>query len=103
VVFHPSQPAPRLSDLARVHPADRTLQNLLGTLSAKLELCSRLPVFEYEASAEGHNEIAAALARLTALERQSFADLLLCLRDHLDATVPGSRVSATMPVPERRA
>jgi hypothetical protein len=101
--FPSSQPAPRLSDLARVHPADRTLQNLLGTLSAKLELCSRLPVFEYEATTEGHTEVAGVLAHLAALERQSFGDLLLCLRDHLDATIPDRHVSATVPVPERHS
>jgi hypothetical protein len=88
VVSNPSNPGPRLSDLARVHPADRTLQNLLGTLSAKLELCSRLPIFEYEANSEGHNACAAAFQDLAANERQTFNDLLVCLRNHLDATVP---------------
>jgi hypothetical protein len=88
VVSNSSTPGRRLSDLARVHPADRTLQNLLGTLSAKLELCSRLPIFEYEASTEGHTACANAFQELAAVERQSFADLLVCLRLHLDATVP---------------
>lgn len=87
----PRRGAPRLSELARVHPADRTLQNLLGTLSAKLELCSRLPVFEYEANAEGHSVCAAAFKHLAAMEQQSFNDLLVCLRLHLDATVPAPK------------
>jgi hypothetical protein len=78
----------RLSDLARVHPADRTLQNLLGTLSAKLELCSRLPVFEYEAGTEDHREVALVFEHLAAQERQTFNELLICLRHYLDANVP---------------
>jgi hypothetical protein len=97
VVSNTSPTGRRLSDLARVHPADRTLQNLLGTLSAKLELCSRLPIFEYEASSEGHTVCATAFQDLAALERQSFNELLLCLRQHLDATVPDPRASATTP------
>jgi hypothetical protein len=94
VVSNTSSTGRRLSDLARVHPADRTLQNLLGTLSAKLELCSRLPIFEYEASSEGHTVCATAFQDLAAIERQSFNDLLLCLRQHLDATVPDPRTAA---------
>jgi hypothetical protein len=93
VVSNTSPTGRRLSDLARVHPADRTLQNLLGTLSAKLELCSRLPIFEYEASSEGHTVCATAFQDLAAIERQSFNDLLLCLRQHLDATVPDPRAT----------
>ena len=37
----------RLSDLRRGQPADTTLRNLLGVLSAKLELCASLPVSSY--------------------------------------------------------
>ena len=75
---------PRLSELARVHPGDRTLQNLLGTLSAKLEMCSRLPVYEYEAASEGHEASAVAFHELAAQERRAFNNLLACLRVHLD-------------------
>jgi hypothetical protein len=67
-----------------VQPADRTLQNLLGTLSAKLEMCSRLPVYEYEAATEGHEASAVAFHELAELERRSFNNLLGCLRVHLD-------------------
>ena len=80
----PSRASRRLSDLARVHPADRTLQNLLGTLSAKLEMCSRLPVYEYEASSEGYNAAALAFHELAEQEQRSFTNLLSCLRVHLD-------------------
>jgi hypothetical protein len=103
VVSNTSPTGRRLSDLARVHPADRTLQNLLGTLSAKLELCSRLPIFEYEASSEGHTVCAAAFQDLAAMEQQSFNDLLICLRQHLDATVPDSRESAQAQAPAAKA
>lgn len=84
VVSNPPTSGRRLSELARVHPADRTLQNLLGTLSAKLEMCSRLPVYEYEAATEGHEASAVAFHELAELERRSFNNLLACLRVHLD-------------------
>jgi hypothetical protein len=84
VVSNQSSGGARLSDLARVHPADRTLQNLLGTLNAKLEMCSRLPVYEYEAASEGHDASAIAFHELAELERRTFNNLLTCLRVHLD-------------------
>jgi hypothetical protein len=75
-----------LQDLRRAQPADATLQNLLGVLSAKLELCARLPIFEYEAGAEGHDDCADAFRVLADTERASFNALLDCLRRHLRAT-----------------
>jgi hypothetical protein len=75
-----------ISDLRGAQPADATLQNLLGVLSAKLELCSRLPIYEYEAGNEGHELPAAAFRRLAEIERQSFNELLECLHRHLDDT-----------------
>lgn len=80
----PSTPGQRLSDLARVHPADRTLQNLLGTLSAKLELLGRLPVYEYEAAIEGRDASVIAFRELAEVERRTFNNLLGCLRVQLD-------------------
>lgn len=98
VVSNPPNAGRRLSELARTHPADRTLQNLLGILSAKLEMCSRLPVYEYEASSEGHAASAMAFHELAEAERRSFNNLLTCLRVHLDeveraaaATTRGAR------------
>jgi hypothetical protein len=85
VVGEPSPPAPRLSDLTRAHPADRTLQNLLGILNAKLDLCARLPIYEYEAASEGFGAPAATFNELMATERRSFEQVLACLREHLDA------------------
>jgi hypothetical protein len=90
VVSEPSPPrsARRLSDLSAAHPADRTLENLLRTLTAKLDLCARLPVYEYEADSEGHVASAAAFQQLGSYERQSFDELLQCLRRHLDEAAP---------------
>jgi hypothetical protein len=81
-----SAAARSLQDLRRAQPADATLQNLLGVLSAKLELCGRLPVFEYEADAEGHADCVQAFRTLAEQERASFHALLDCLRRHLQAT-----------------
>lgn len=78
------RPARRLSDLSASHPADRTLENLLRTLIAKLDLCARLPVYEYEADGEGHAHGAEAFQRLVIHERRSFEELLQCLRRHLE-------------------
>jgi hypothetical protein len=84
-----------ISDLRGAQPADATLQNLLTVLSAKLELCSRLPIYEYEAGNEGHDSSAAAFRALAEMERRSFNDLLACLRVHLEET--------TRPDPPTRA
>jgi hypothetical protein len=84
-VAPPSQSASgRLSDLKAAVPADRTLQNLLGLVSAKLDVCSRLPIFEYEAENEGHETSAAVFREIAEQERRSFSNLLACLRLHLD-------------------
>jgi hypothetical protein len=74
----------RLSDLRRAQPADATLRNLLGVVSAKLELCASLPVFEWEAGSEGYEECAAAFRSLAEAERRSCSDVLDRLREHLD-------------------
>ena len=74
----------RLSDLRRAQPADATLRNLLGVVSAKLELCASLPVFEWEAGSEGYDDCAAAFRSLAEAERQSCSDVLDRLREHLD-------------------
>jgi hypothetical protein len=78
----------RLSDLRTAHAAGATLQNLLSALSAKIDACSRLKVFEYEAGSEGHAQCAAAFRTLAETERQSFHILLACLRQHLDEVSP---------------
>jgi hypothetical protein len=74
----------RLSDLRRAQPADATLKNLIGVLNTKLELCSHLPVFAWEASNEGCEESAVALRTLAEMERRSCAAVIDCLRDYLE-------------------
>src|SRR3954449_10045897 len=104
VVTDPSAPRPsrRLSDLTAAHPADRTLENLLRTLTAKLDLCARLPVFEYEADAEGHHASADAFERLAISERHSFEELLRNLRNHLDE-LPAIRAEQARGVREEQS
>jgi len=94
-VLHPdeSNASRRLNDLRRAQPGDPTLQNLLGILSAKLELCARLPIFEYEAGSQGHEACARAFRRLGELERQSFNEVLACLRQHLDESTTARGVA----------
>lgn len=92
-MLHPdetSSAARRLSDLRKAQPGDPTLQNLLGVLTAKLELCARLPIYEYEAGTQGHHAAVAAFRRLAEVERDSFNDILDCLRQHLDVTTAGT-------------
>jgi hypothetical protein len=84
VVSNVSSTRQRLSEMARVQPADRTLQNLLSVLTAQLDMCCRLPVYEYEAATEGHEASAVAFHELCEVERRSFNNLLTCLRLHLD-------------------
>jgi len=74
----------RISDLRRAHPADASLENLLNTLTGKIEACARLAVFEYEADSEGHPALARVFHELAGTERESFNTLLTCLRRHLD-------------------
>ena len=76
--------ARRLTELRRAHPADATLQNLLAALGSKLEFCTRLPVYEYEASTEGYKDCARAFEVLAHAERAHVAELLKILRTHLD-------------------
>jgi hypothetical protein len=73
-----------LGDLRRAQPVDSSLRNLLGILSAKLELFAYLPVFEYEAAVEGNENFAAAFQTLAEHERRTFDELLACLRVHLN-------------------
>ena len=49
---------------------DQTFQNLLRALTLNLELRSRLRVFEFEASQDGHAETAELFRRLRYIERQ---------------------------------
>jgi hypothetical protein len=85
----------RISDLRRAHAADATLENLLRTLTEKMQACSTLAVFEYEAGNEGHEALASAFHDLGATERESFTLLLDLLRQHLNDLPARPRVSAS--------
>jgi hypothetical protein len=91
-VLHPddSRAARRLNDLRASQPGDPTLQNLIAVLTAKLELCSRLPIYEYEAGSQGYDGSARAFRRLAEEERRTFDDLVDTLRQHIDDTRPTS-------------
>jgi hypothetical protein len=99
VLADESTAARRLSDLRSAHPADATLQNLLRTLSAKLEACGRLPVLEYEAHVEGYEGCATTFSALAQAERQAVDELLACLRRHLDATSGSRSAPVSEPAP----
>jgi len=87
-VLNPDDPVTvqRLSDLERVRPADETLRALLGTLTTKIDLCTRLPYFAYQADREGFEDAAAAFRDLALDERRSLSGLLTALKSHLDVT-----------------
>jgi rubrerythrin len=62
---------------------DQTLQNLLRALTLTLELRSRYRVFEFEATQDGHPEIARLFRELRAAESGSMTTLLTGLRGRL--------------------
>lgn len=86
--------ARRLNELRRAHPADATLQNLLAVLGSKLDLSARLPVFEYEAATEGHDDCARAFEVLAHAERAHVNELLKILRAHVDRSLARSAEQA---------
>jgi rubrerythrin len=88
----PASTAQRLAELRSAQPCDTTLQNLLSILTAKLDLSSRLPVFEYEADSEGFTEVASYMSALASTERESVQELVRMLRRHLDRS--GGRFSS---------
>jgi hypothetical protein len=74
----------RLNELRRTHPYDSTLQNLLAILTTKLDLCARLPIYEFEADNAGLADAASFFSALASAERESVHDLAQSLRVHLD-------------------
>jgi hypothetical protein len=85
VVIRPedNDAARRLSGLRQAQPVDVTMRNLLGVLNTKLELCARLPVYEWEAQHAGHNSCAQAFGDWAEAEHRSCAEVLDCLREML--------------------
>jgi hypothetical protein len=86
----------RLAELRRAQPQDATLQNLLALLNAKLDLSTRLPIFEYEAESEGFSDTAEFLSALCSAERESLQAILASLRAHIDGT-PGRFTPGVLP------
>jgi hypothetical protein len=62
---------------------DQTLQNLLRGLTLNLELRSRYRVFEFEASQDGHDELARDFAGLRRKQNEQIAILMAALRGRL--------------------
>jgi hypothetical protein len=85
-----SDPTRRLGALRRAQPADTTVQNLLALLTTQLELCARLPVYEWEANRDGHHGCARTFRSVAEVEQQSCSEVLQRLRTQLDQA-PGVR------------
>jgi rubrerythrin len=74
-----------LRDLRAESDLDQTLQNLLRALTLNLELRGRYRVFEYEASQDGHPEIARLFRELRLAESEQIAALMTGLQGRLNA------------------
>lgn len=85
----------RLNELRRAHPYDVTLQNLLAVLTTKLDLCARLPVYEFEADNGGLADAASYFSALASAERENVYELAQSLRVHLDRASSHSTSQAT--------
>jgi rubrerythrin len=72
-----------LRDLREERGLDQTLQNLLRALTLNLELRARYRVFEFEASQDGHPEIAELFRDLRGAEAEQIAALLAGLHGRL--------------------
>jgi hypothetical protein len=72
-----------ISDLRNGRESDQTLENLLTALSLNLELRARYRVFEFEATQEGHHDVARLFAELRRVEQQQIGELLTGLRTRL--------------------
>jgi rubrerythrin len=76
-----------LRDL-RDNEIDQTLQNLLRALTLNLELRARYRVFEFEASQDGHPEIARLFRKLRNAESGQISDLMSGLHDRIGEIDP---------------
>jgi rubrerythrin len=64
---------------------DQTLQNLLKAVSLNLELRARYRVFEFEASQDGHVEVAHMFRDLRETEAEHLSTLIASLQRRLGA------------------
>ena len=74
-----------LRELRDERGLDQTLQNLLRALTLNLELRGRYRVFEFEASQDGHTEIARLFRELRVAETEQIATLMAGLQGRLSA------------------
>ena len=72
-----------ITDLRNGRESDQTLENLLTALSLNLELRALYRVFEFEATQEGHLDVAQLFAELRRMEQQQIGELLAGLRTRL--------------------
>ena len=72
-----------ITDLRNGRESDQTLENLLTALSLNLELRARYRVFEFEATQDGHLDVAQLFAELRRMEQQQIGELLAGLRTRL--------------------
>jgi rubrerythrin len=72
-----------LRELRDERGLDQTLQNLLRALTLNLELRARYRVFEFEASQDGHPELARLFRELRQAESNQIAALMTGLQGRL--------------------
>jgi rubrerythrin len=77
-----------LRELRDERGLDQTLQNLLRALTLNLELRARYRVFEFEASQDGHPEVARLFRELRIAEGEQIAALMNGLQGRLGAVDP---------------
>jgi rubrerythrin len=72
-----------LRQLREERGLDQTLQNLLRALTLNLELRARYRVFEFEATQDGHPDIAKLFSQLRSVEGEQIATLMSGLQSRL--------------------
>jgi rubrerythrin len=72
-----------LRELREERGLDQTLQNLMRALTLNLELRARYRVFEFEASQDGHPEVAELFRTLREAESEQIAVLMAGLQTRL--------------------
>jgi rubrerythrin len=79
-----------LRQLREERGLDQTLQNLLRALTLNLELRARYRVFEFEATQDGHTDVAELFGRMRLAEGEQIAALMEGLHSRLgDVDLPG--------------
>ncbi|HYY43907.1 MAG TPA: hypothetical protein VE975_01800 [Actinomycetota bacterium] len=66
-------------------PVKNTIHNLVQTLSVKLDSAARYGLYQEDARKDGFGDCAEAFAAMAERDRESIAQLLTCLRKHLES------------------